>query len=65
MNPEVFRRPRAEKPVLGVMPRRLWIENRCDDILEYIEELRRGQYKIPPSLVQELADHLRTLDGMK
>ena len=59
--PDVFHHPRREVPPMGIMPRKYWIENRVQDILESIELYRRSKYIIPIEWVDELSDHLRTL----
>jgi len=61
----VYHRPRKTAPPLGLVPRKFWIENRADDILEAMERYRRGKYIIPVEWVDELADHLRTLDQFR
>jgi hypothetical protein len=58
----VYRRPRKAAPPLGIVPRKFWVENRADDIMEAMERYRRGKYIIPVEWVDELAGHLRTLD---
>ena len=58
----VYLRPRKTAPPLGIVPRTFWIENRADDIMEAIERYRRGKYIIPVEWVEELAEHLKTLD---
>lgn len=62
MSSGVYHRPRKTAPPLGLLPRKFWIENRADDILEAMERYRRGTYSIPVEWVEELAEHLRTLD---
>lgn len=58
----VYHRPRKTAPPLGIVPRKCWVENRADDILEAMERYRRSKYIIPVEWVEELVDHLRTLD---
>lgn len=58
----VYCRQRRIAPQLGIMPRKFWIENRADDILEAMERYRREKYIIPVEWVEELAEHLKTLD---
>jgi len=58
----VYHRPRKIAPQSGIMPHKFWVENRADDILEAIERCRRGKYIIPVEWVDELAEHLRTLE---
>lgn len=60
----VFCRPRKAKPSSGIMSYRYWIENRVDDILEAMEQYRRGKYIIPVEWVEELAQHLKELQNI-
>jgi hypothetical protein len=61
-NRGVYHRPRKTAPPLGIVLRKFWIENRANEILEAMERYRRGKYIIPVEWVEELAEHLRTLD---
>lgn len=58
----VYHRPRKTAPPLGIVPRKFWVENRADALMEAMERYRRGKYIIPVEWVDELAEHLRTLD---
>lgn len=61
----VFCRPRRAAPPIGIMPTKLWLEHRCDDILEAMERYRRFKYIIPADWAEELAGHLRTIKGLR
>lgn len=54
-----------QKPELGIIPHKLWIRGRCEDIMDAIERYRNGKYYIPPEWVEELAAHIRYLDDQR
>lgn len=61
----VFCSPRRVSPQIGIMPTKLWLENRVDDILEAMERYRRCKYIIPADWADELAGHLRAIKGIR
>jgi len=63
--PGVYRAPRAEKPVNGVLSQKYWRQDRVHDLLEDIEFKRRWNYRIPIESVDELLIHLIWLEGHK
>lgn len=55
--------PEKQKPELGLIPKKQWLRQRCEDIMDAIERYRNGKYFIPPEWVDELAEHIRHLDN--
>lgn len=47
-----------KKPPLGVIPRRIWVEKRCDELIRAIHEYKTEGLPINFEWVQELYEHL-------
>ena len=50
---------KIEKPPLGIMPKKLWIEFRRNEIIEAIIRYSEALKEIPQEWVDELNEHCR------
>lgn len=53
-----------KKPVLGVMPRRIWDESRRNDLIGAIQRYLDAGKPIPPEWVEEYNELARREDGI-
>ena len=50
-----------KKPPLGVMPRRIWVEKRCDELIRAIHEYKTEGLSVNFEWLVELSEHLNWL----
>ena len=49
------------RPLLGIMPRNVWVAMRVDELWQVIDQCRETEKQVPEEWLEELACHYRYL----